>query len=80
MTSFLRETARRAVSAVQSAQRHQWQQRRFAGDLPAKTNKYVEDMAYHRENIERDFKWDRRTLTNILVFAGVVPFCIYTYW
>jgi len=44
-----------------------------------KANKYVEDLATRRENIEREFKWDGRTLTNIAVFAGLVPYLIYTY-
>jgi len=58
----------------------QLQQQRFAGDLPVKTNKYVEDLATKRENIEHEFKWNSRTLTNIAIFAGVVPFVIYKYW
>eukprot|EP00891_Asterochloris_glomerata_P008062 jgi/Astpho2/8062/Aster-x0794 len=42
-------------------------QKRFAGDLPAKTNKYVEDWGAFRENVEftyrefdhADAKYDR---------------------
>ena len=75
MSFALRNAAKRVASRVAS----QHQQQRFAGDLPCKTNKYIEEMATRRENIEREFKWDTRTLTNIAIFAGVVPFLVYKF-
>lgn len=54
--------------------------KRFAGGLPVKPNKYIEDMAYRRENIEKEFRWTGRSLTNFVIFAGIVPYFIYTYW
>ena len=55
----------------------QHQQRRAAGDLPVKPNKYIEDHGYHMENVERDFRWSGRTLTNIAIFAVLVPYAIF---
>lgn len=54
------------------------QQRRYAGDLPVKPNKHVEDWATRREHIEDEFKWDRKTLSSIAIFAFAVPYFIYT--
>jgi hypothetical protein len=74
MSGSLRQAARRLGNTLL---RSQHQQRRFAGDLPAKPNQFVEALGERRENIEREFKWDARTLTNIAVFAGLVPYLIY---
>lgn len=76
MSGALRQAGKRLSQRLAGTQ---LQQQRSAGDLPVKANKYVEDLATRRENIEREFKWDGRTLTNIAVFAGLVPYLIYTY-
>ena len=47
------------------------------GDLPAKTNRYIEEWSTRREHIENEFRWNARTLTNLALFAGAVPFLIY---
>ncbi|KAL4420814.1 hypothetical protein ABPG75_010470 [Micractinium tetrahymenae] len=55
----------------------QHQQQRFAGNLPVKPNKYVEEWGVRREHIENEFRWDAKTLTNIAIFVGIVPALIY---
>ena len=55
----------------------QHQQRRHAGDLPVKPNKFVEANGYHRENVERDFRWSARSLTNIALWAVLFPYAIF---
>eukprot|EP00887_Chlorella_sp_A99_P004043 scaffold11.g4043.t1 len=55
----------------------QLQQRRFAGDLPVKQNKYVESWGTMREHVENDFRWDGRTLATLALFGGGVPYLIY---
>ena len=66
------------MNKVNSLAQHQ--QRRFVGDLPVKPNKFIEDFATRRENIENEFVWNRRNLANIAVFAGLVPYLIYATW
>lgn len=56
----------------------QYQQRRFAGNLPVKPNKFVEEWATRRELIEQEFKWDRKTMTQVLTFGLLVPYAIYS--
>lgn len=51
----------------------------MAGDLPVKPNKWIEEAGTRRENIEREFKWDGRTLIKIALAAGVAPYLIYSY-
>ena len=53
------------------------QQRRFAGDLPVKTNPHIENWATYRENVEQTFKFDGKNLRRIVIFVGLVPFLIY---
>ena len=55
----------------------QLQQRRHAGDLPVKPNQHIEDWGTRRENIENEFVWDAKTLLNIAIFAGAVPYLVY---
>ena len=55
----------------------QKQQKRYEGDLPVKSNEFIEQLGYRRENIEREFVWDRKTLTKVFVFVGLVPYTIY---
>lgn len=71
---------KKIAQAANTLGRRLWghQQRRFAGDLPVKPNKFVEEAGYRRENIEREFKWDGTTLTRIAVFGFIVPYGIYT--
>lgn len=56
----------------------QYQQKRFAGNLPVKPNKYIEDWATRRELIEQEFKWDAKTVSTVLAFGLVVPYTIYS--
>ena len=77
MAMSLRQAAKKMAGRVVGGAQHQ--QARFAGDLPVKPNKFVEELGTRRENIEKEFKWDLRTLTNLALFAGVVPFVIYKY-
>ncbi len=72
MSAALRQAVARLGSKV-------GQQRRLAGDLPAKPNKFVEEGGTRRENIELEFKWNARTLTNIALFAGALPYVIYSF-
>lgn len=75
MAASLRQAARSLGGRLQSAAQHQ--QRRLAGDLPVKPNRFVEENGFRREHVEDEFKFNRRTLTNILLFAGVAPFVVY---
>lgn len=83
MSSALRQAARRLAGAAKSSKSSfngsQLQQQRMAGDLPVKPNKFIEEAGTRRENIEREFKWDGRTLTKIALAAGVAPYLIYSY-
>jgi uncharacterized protein YjiS (DUF1127 family) len=80
MSTALRQAARRIAGAAKSSSNTaQFQQKRMAGDLPVKPNKYIEDAGLRRENIEREFKWDGRTLIKIALAAGVAPYLIYSY-
>lgn len=47
------------------------------GNLPVKPNKYIEDFASRRETIEKEFRWDRTTLTRIGLWGVVAPYVIY---
>lgn len=53
------------------------QQRRAVGDLPVKSNKFIEDLAYRRENIEREFEWNADSLTKFAILVGVIPYTVY---
>ena len=82
MSATLRQAARkiaRAVNSKSSFNGSQLQQKRMAGDLPVKPNKYIEEAGLRRENIEHEFKWDGRTLIKIALAAGVAPYLIYSY-
>ena len=77
MSFALRQAAKKVASRVALGSQHQ--QQRMAGNLPVKPNKFIEDMGTRRENIEREFKWDVPTLTKIAVFAGALPYVIYSF-
>ena len=53
------------------------QQLRFAGDLPVKPNKYVEDWAHYRENVEYSYRWDRQTWTRLGLWLFAFPYGVY---
>ncbi|KAK9802719.1 hypothetical protein WJX73_000385 [Symbiochloris irregularis] len=53
------------------------QQLRFAGDLPVKPNKYVEDWATFRENVEYTYRWDRKTWTRLGLWLFGFPYAVY---
>jgi hypothetical protein len=73
-------SARQAGKGLRSSLQRVWQQQqqRSVGDLPVKSNKYVEDFATRRENIEHEFRWTGKSLLNIALFVGVAPYLIYT--
>jgi hypothetical protein len=47
------------------------------GGLDVHHNKYIEEWATKRENIEKVFKFNRASLSRIAVFGVVIPFVIY---
>lgn len=53
------------------------QQRRSVGNLPVKSNKYIEDFGARRETIEKEFQWDGQTLRRIGLWGLLVPYGIY---
>ncbi len=52
-------------------------QSRGVGNLPVKTNKYIEDFGARRETIEKEFAWDSATIRRLLVWGLAVPVGIY---
>ncbi len=52
-------------------------QRRGVGNLPVKSNKYIEDFGTRRETIEKEFAWDSATIQRLLVWGLAVPVGIY---
>lgn len=80
MAGVIRHALRKGQTAlVKTNQHHQFQQQRFAGDLPVKSNKYVEDWNVYRENVELSFKWDKKTITRLVLWAGIAPVVVYTF-
>jgi hypothetical protein len=77
MSSRLCAAARGLGRRLGDAAQHQ--QRRSAGDLPVKPNKFVEANGFHRENVERDFRWNARTLTNIALAGVLFPYFIFKF-
>jgi hypothetical protein len=65
-----RLAARGLGARLRAAAAAQLQQRRAAGDLPVKTNKWVEEHGAARENVEQTFRWTRRSIANLVIFAG----------
>mmetsp|Transcript_17389 Transcript_17389/g.30300 ORF Transcript_17389/g.30300 Transcript_17389/m.30300 type:complete len:90 (-) Transcript_17389:351-620(-) len=47
------------------------------GGMRVKTNKYIEEWAYARENMNTRFKFTLKNNIKILVFAGLIPYGIY---
>jgi hypothetical protein len=52
-------------------------QKRNVGNLPVKSNKYIEDFGARRETIEKEFQWDGPTLRRIAVWGLLVPYGVY---
>ena len=52
-------------------------QTRSVGNLPVKSNKYIEDFGARRETIEKEFRWDGPTSRRLLVWGLLVPIGIY---
>ena len=74
MAALLRRSAHHLLRPAQPNQ----QQLRFAGDLPVKPSKYVEDWALYRENVEYYFKWDRKTWTRLGFALVAFPYGVYS--
>lgn len=57
----------------------QSQQTRTVGNLPVKTDKYIEQWATYREHIPfaNGFKFDARTVGRIAMWVGVFPYFLY---
>ena len=49
----------------------------MAGGMGATKNKYVEDWGTMRENLEKTFRFNRKTLSLGILFGVVVPVLIY---
>ncbi|KAI8107431.1 hypothetical protein PSENEW3n2_00003906 [Picochlorum sp. SENEW3] len=52
-------------------------QKRNVGNLPVKSNKYIEEFGARRETIEKEFEWDGPTLRRIAVWGLLVPYGVY---
>ena len=52
-------------------------QSRGVGNLPVKSNKYIEDFGARRETIEKEFRWDGPTIRRLLIWGLAVPVGIY---
>lgn len=52
-------------------------QTRSVGNLPVKPNKFVEEFAHRRENIENEFTWDTQTISRIVIWGVLVPYGMY---
>lgn len=79
MSGSLRSAARQAHQALlRTGAGRSLQQQRFAGNLPVKGNKHVEDWNTRREHIENEFKWDGKTFTRLGLFVVVAPVLIYS--
>lgn len=49
----------------------------MAGGMAVNKNKFIEDWGTHRENLEKYFRLNRRTLGIILTFGVFVPVLTY---
>ncbi|KAH9531502.1 hypothetical protein CY35_19G041600 [Sphagnum magellanicum] len=49
----------------------------MAGGMDVHKNRYVEEWAAARENLEKTFRFNRRTLTLATIFGIVVPYVTY---
>jgi len=72
LVKLLTQTVERGVSTGITQQT-----KRSVGNLPVKSNKYVEDFGARRETIEKEFQWDGQTLRRIGLWGLLVPYGIY---
>ncbi|CAK9219389.1 unnamed protein product [Sphagnum troendelagicum] len=49
----------------------------MAGGMEVHKNRYVEDWGTARENLEKTFRFNRRTLTLAIIFGIAVPYVTY---
>lgn len=49
----------------------------MAGGMSVTKNKYVEDWGTMRENLEKRFKFNRKTLPLAIIFGVTLPILIY---
>lgn len=49
----------------------------MAGGLDVHKNHYIEDYGAKRENLEKVFRFNRRTLALALTFGVAVPYLVY---
>merc|ERR1711977_745408 len=52
-------------------------QKRYVGNLPVRTNSYIENWAHRRENIEHEFTFSARNVGIIALTGVLVPFFLY---
>eukprot|EP00897_Mesotaenium_endlicherianum_P001265 jgi/Mesen1/1166/ME000124S00203 len=49
----------------------------MAGGLDVHKNKFVEEWGARRENLEKAFRFNRKTLPIVLTFGVAVPYLVY---
>ncbi|GJV32806.1 hypothetical protein Tco_1393206 [Tanacetum coccineum] len=49
----------------------------MGGGMEANKNKFIEDWGAARENLEHNFRWTRRNLALVGIFAVAVPYLVY---
>nr|XP_043628582.1 uncharacterized protein LOC122600019 [Erigeron canadensis] len=49
----------------------------MGGGMEANKNKFIEDWGTARENLEHNFRWTRRNLAIVGIFAVAVPYFVY---
>lgn len=78
MSGLLRSSVGRSVQGLLRTSRpSSLQQQRFAGDLPVKNNKHIEDWSTRREHIENEFKWDATTWKRVAIWLVAFPAFVY---
>ena len=77
MASALRSSLAQGSRALRLSPPLNGQQQRFAGQLPVKSNKHIEEWGAYRENLEHHFKFDNRAWTFIALFGVGFPLFIY---
>ena len=77
MASSLRSSLAQGGRALRLSPPLQSQQQRFAGQLPVKSNKYIEEWGTYRENLEHHFKFDNAAWVRIALWGVGFPVFIY---
>jgi len=49
----------------------------MAGGMEVKKNKYIEEWGTARENLEKNFRWNRKNLAICSIFGLLVPYLVY---